>query len=115
MHLASGFNVGTMVAPSYIRHALSKGRFRFSAIFFFALILLSSQTLALQHHHDVDLTQHVDCSICVKQGTEFDALPVTYSVPSGVNQASISFVEPSSETFTLVLTTRSRGPPPAKS
>ena len=52
---------------------------RFSLALFLTLALVGAQAIVLQHDHAGYLSQHADCSICIKQSAESDALPETDS------------------------------------
>jgi len=85
--------------------------FRYSLALFLTLALFSAQTLVLQHDHDGDLSHHVDCSICVKQGGETDALTVVVGVPNVLRRAVLLAPEPILLLSVTPLVIRSRGPP----
>lgn len=89
--------------------------FRFSLALFLMLVLISAQTIVLQHDHVGDLSQHADCSICIKQGAESDALPVIASVFNALGRAALFAAEPDSALSATPLVNRSRGPPPLSS
>ncbi len=89
--------------------------FRYSFALFLTLAVITAQTLVLQHDHDGDLTHHVDCSICVKQGGETDALTVVIGMPKVFRHAVIPTPELNFFLSVTPLVTRSRGPPLANS
>jgi hypothetical protein len=93
------------------QQARKKKNFRLFVLPLFVFALLAAQALVLQHHHDGNFTHHVDCSICIKQGSESDALPITASLSQPTKRTGSILSVPYSEQPATLLTTRSRGPP----
>ncbi len=87
-----------------------------------ALSLVGAQAVLLVHHHDdeghereVELTHHVDCSICIKQGNESKVLPVDLALPTAIAVVSDTQTDTISGPAFPPLTLRSRGPPSSDS
>lgn len=83
-----------------------------------ALSLVGAQAILLVHHHDdeghereVELTHHVDCSICIKQGSDSKVLPIDLVIPAAIAIVSDTQADTISGPAFSPLTLRSRGPP----
>lgn len=77
----------------------------------FVLIFLFSQTASLVHSHSGDLSKHLNCELCLKFGSNDNAIPVVIPALTlkTVGQQYAEFSQP-----TLVVhatTARSRSPP----
>ena len=84
---------------------------RFSLALFLTLALVGAQAIVLQHDHAGYLSQHADCSICIKQSAESDALPETDSAFDVLGQEALFSAELGSAHSETPLVTRARGPP----
>jgi hypothetical protein len=49
---------------------INRSRYAFAWPVFLVLALLCSQLVTIEHQHEGDLSNHLDCSICVKQANE---------------------------------------------
>lgn len=94
-----------------IRYTLGVKRARIIATFLLALALLGAQAILLHHHHDGDISSHVDCSVCIKQSSETDFLPTVLDFSSPIKSAGVILADFEPESSVTLLTIRSRGPP----
>jgi hypothetical protein len=84
---------------------------RFTTSLFLAFALLAAQAIVLQHSHADDSFHQVDCSVCIEQNKNLDALPTTPSLPSVVRCGIEVFSNPVSIISITPSNTLSRGPP----
>jgi hypothetical protein len=76
-----------------------------------ALVYVLSQTVDLQHSHDGDLSLQSDCFICLKLGSQHNAVATPELVPV-IASGFVSFTFPLVETTSGALFhTRARAPP----
>lgn len=88
---------------------------RVSMSLFLAFVLLASQAIVLQHSHADDFSHQVDCSVCIEQSKNLDALPTAVSLPSVVQGGKDVSSDPIAIVSNSPSNIRSRGPPLAHS
>jgi hypothetical protein len=75
------------------------------------LTLLFAQAVSLNHTHNGDLNDRVDCDICLKIGSNDDALISASSLPVIKASSTVYSLEPSSTLGSALIRATARAPP----